>query len=73
MHTFLLHLLHVPQLVHVVGVVEPQLHADEGLAALQAELVPGLGPGEEVRHGALRQAQDALPKQPLACGSRELC
>jgi hypothetical protein len=30
--------------------------------------VPGLGPGQQVRHGALRQAQDTLPKQPLPWG-----
>lgn len=65
--TFLLHLLHGPQLVDVVGVVEPQLHADEGLAALQAQLVPGFGSGQQVGNGALRQAQDGLAKEPLAC------
>lgn len=63
--TFLLQLLHVPQLLHIMGVTEPQLHAHKGLPPLQAQLVPGLGPGQEVRHGALRQPQDALPKQPL--------
>lgn len=53
--TFLLQLLHVSQLLHVVGVVEPQLHAHKGLPALQAQLVPGFGAGEQVRHGALGQ------------------
>lgn len=66
--TFLLQLLHVPQLFHVVGVAEPQLHADEGLPALQAQLVPGLGPRQQVGHGALCQPQDALTKQPLPWG-----
>lgn len=62
MLTFLLQLLHVPQLLHVVGVIEPQLHAHKGLPPLQAELVPGFGPGQQVGHRALRQAQDALPE-----------
>lgn len=66
--TFLLQLLHVPQLLHVVGVTQPQLHAHEGLPALQAQLVPGLGPRQQVRHGALCQPQDALTKQPLPWG-----
>lgn len=66
MLTFLLQLLHVTQFFDVVGVVEPELHADKGLPPLQAQLVPRLGPGEEIGHRALRQAQDALPKQPLA-------
>lgn len=43
--TFLLQLLHVPQLLHVVGVTEPQLHSHKGLPSLQAQLVPGFGPG----------------------------
>lgn len=51
-----------------MGVVEPQLHAHKRLPSLQAQLVPGFGPGQQVRHGALCEAQDALPKQPLPWG-----
>lgn len=53
--TFLFHALHVHELLHVVGVVQPHLHADKGLPALQAQLVPGLGPRQQVRDRALRQ------------------
>lgn len=42
--TFLLHLLHGPQLVYIVRIVEPQLHADKRLPAFQAEFVPRFGP-----------------------------
>lgn len=51
--TFLFHPFHVHQLLHVVGVIQPQLHSDEGLPSLQAELVPGLRASEKVRDGAL--------------------
>ena len=47
-------------------VVEEELHPDEGLPALLGEHVPGLGPGQEVRHRALGQAQHRLPEQSLA-------
>ena len=40
--TFLFHPFHVHQLLHVVGVIQPQLHPDKGLPPLQTELVPGL-------------------------------
>lgn len=66
--TFLLQLLHVPQLLHVMGVTEPELHAHKGLPPLQAQLVPGFGPGQQVGNGALCQAQDTLPEQPLPWG-----
>ena len=33
------------------------------LPALDAEHVPGLGLGEELRHGALRQTQDELAEK----------
>lgn len=64
--TLLLHALHIHEFLHVVRVPEPDLHPDEGLPALQAELVPGLGPGQQVGHGALRQAQDGFTEQTLA-------
>lgn len=60
--TFLLHPLHVHQLLHVVGVIQPQLHADKGLSAFQTELVPGLWAGKEVGDRALGEPQDGLPK-----------
>ena len=47
-------------------VVEEELHPDEGLPALLGEHVPGLGPGQEVGHAALGQAQHSLPEQALA-------
>ena len=47
-------------------VVEEELHPDEGLPALLCEHVPGVGPRQEVRHGALGQAQYSLPEQALA-------
>lgn len=48
LHTFLLQAFHVHEFLHTVWVLEPELHADEGLSALQAELVPGFGPGQQV-------------------------
>lgn len=51
--TFLFHPFHVHQLLHVVGVIQPELHADKGLPALQTELVPGLRASEEVGDRAL--------------------
>lgn len=63
--TFLLHPLHVHQLLHIVGVIEPQLHTDEGLPALEAEFVPGFWAGQEVGDGALGEPQDGLTKQAL--------
>ena len=47
-------------------VLEEELHPDEWLPALLSEHVPGLGPGQEVRHGALGQPQHRLPEQSLA-------
>ena len=47
-------------------VLEEDLHPDEGLPALLCEHVPGLGPGQEVGHAALGQAQHSLPEQALA-------
>lgn len=44
------------QLLDVVGIVEPQLHPDERLAALDAEHVPRLWLREQFAHGALRQS-----------------
>lgn len=38
-------------------VQQPQLHANEGLAALLGQLAPGFGSGQHVAHAALRQAQ----------------
>lgn len=35
-------------------VQQPQLHADEGLAALLGQLAPGFGSGQHVAHAALR-------------------
>lgn len=60
--TFLFHPFHVHQLLHVVGVIQPQLHSDKRLPSLQAELVPGLGASEEVRDGALGEPENGLPK-----------
>lgn len=65
MLTFLLHPLHVHQLLHVVGIIQPQLHPDKGLSSLQTQFVPGLGASEKVRDGALGEPQDRLPKQTL--------
>ena len=47
-------------------VLEEYLHPDEWLAALLREHVPGLGPRQEVGHGALAQPQHRLAEQPLA-------
>ena len=47
-------------------VLEEDLHPDEWLPALLSEHVPGLGPGQEIRHGALGQTQHRLPEQSLA-------
>lgn len=41
------------QTVDVVGVVEPELHSDEGFTALDAQHVPGFGFGEKFADGAL--------------------
>lgn len=38
-------------------VQQPQLHADEGLAALLGQLAPGFGSGQHVTHAALRQTE----------------
>lgn len=48
LHTFLFQAFHVHEFLHTVWVLEPKLHADEGLSALQTELVPGFGPGQQV-------------------------
>lgn len=48
LHTFLLQTFHVHEFLHTVWVLEPELHANEGLPTLQAELVPGFGPGQQV-------------------------
>lgn len=68
--TFLLHLLHSPQLVHIVRIIEPKLHADKRLPAFQAEFVPRFRPGQQVRHRALSQTQDGLPEKTLTCGEQ---
>ena len=47
-------------------VLEEDLHPDEGLPALLSEHVPGLGSGQQVGHGALRQGQHRLSEQSLA-------
>ena len=47
-------------------VLEEDLHPDEWLPALLSEHVPGLGPGQEIRHGALGQTQHGLPEESLA-------
>ena len=54
------------QAVHRGLVLEEDLHPDEWLPALLSEHVPGLGPGQEIRHGALGQPQHRLPEQSLA-------
>ena len=54
------------QPVHRRLVLEEYLHPDEGFAALLREHVPGLGPRQEVGHGALAQPQHRLAEQPLA-------
>ena len=41
---------------------------DEGLPPLLCEHVPGLGPGQQVGHGALAQSQHRLAEQPLGDG-----
>lgn len=64
--TFLLQTLHVHEFLHAVRVLEPELHPDEGLSPLQAQLVPGFGPRQQVRDGTLSQTQDGLPEQTLA-------
>lgn len=45
MRTFLFQSFHVHQFLHAVRILEPELHTDEGLPALQTELVPRFGPG----------------------------
>lgn len=65
--TFLLHALHVHQLLHIVWVVEPQLHAHKWLPALQAQFVPGLWASKEIWDWALCEPQDRFPKQTLTC------
>lgn len=47
-------------------ILKPELHTDERLSALQAELVPGFGPGQQVWDRTLSQTKDSLPKQTLA-------
>lgn len=66
MRTFLLQTFHVHEFLHAVRILQPQLHPDEGLAPLQAQLVPGFGPRQQVRDGTLSQTQDGLPEQTLA-------
>lgn len=51
------------QLLDVAGVVEPQLHADERFAALDAQHVPRLRLRQQFAHGALRQTQHGLAEQ----------
>lgn len=63
--TFLLQALHVHKLLHAVRVLEPQLHPDKRLPALQAQLVPGFRPGQQVWDRTLSQTQDGLPEQSL--------
>lgn len=52
--------------MHGVLVFEEDLHSDERLATLLREHVPRLGAGEQVGHGALRQAEHGFAEQPLA-------
>lgn len=66
LHTFLLQTFHVHEFLHTVWVLEPELHADEGLPALQAELVPWFGSGQQIRDRTLSKTQDSLAKQTLA-------
>ena len=47
-------------------VLEEDLHPDERFPALLSEHVPGLGSGQQVRHGALGQTQHGLPEESLA-------
>lgn len=51
--TFLFHPLHVHQLFHVVGVIQPQLHSNKGFPSFETELVPGLWASKEVGDRAL--------------------
>lgn len=46
--------------VNVVGIGQPKLHSDEGLATFDAEHVPRFGFGEEFADRALRQAEDSF-------------
>lgn len=66
LHTFLLQAFHVHEFFHTVRVLEPQLHAHKRLPALQTELVPRFGPGQQVWDRTLSQTKDSLPKQTLA-------
>jgi hypothetical protein len=50
------------QAVDVVRVVQPQLHPDEGLPALDAQHVPRLRLRQKLAHRALGQPQHGLPK-----------
>ena len=54
------------QPVHSRLVLQEDLHPDEGFSALLSEHVPGLGSGQQVRHGALGQTQHGLPEESLA-------
>ena len=50
------------------GVAEEDLHANKGFPPFLRQHVPGLGAGQQVADGALRQPQHALAKQALADG-----
>lgn len=50
------------QLLHIVRIIEPELHTDERLPALDAQHVPRFRLGEELTDGALRQTQHSLTK-----------
>ena len=53
------------QLMYCTLVLQKHLHPNEGLTSLLREHVPGLGPGEQVRDGALGEAQHGLAEQTL--------
>uniref|UniRef100_A0A8W7PLE1 Uncharacterized protein n=1 Tax=Anopheles coluzzii TaxID=1518534 RepID=A0A8W7PLE1_ANOCL len=61
------------QSLDVVGVAQPQLHANERLAALDAQHVPGLRFGQQLGNGPLRQPEHGLAEDFLADVVRQQC
>lgn len=51
--------------MHGIIIFQEHLHSNKRFPALLREHVPGLGPGQEVGHGPLGQAENGLAEQPL--------
>lgn len=50
----------------VLLVREELLHLVEGLLAANRQFIPGLGPGQNLAHGPLRQSQDVMSENALS-------